>query len=269
VQAFGVVGGIWTIAEVTSRASSAANKWLDAHGAMFLTLIMAGFALRFISHIYEVRSVRFSLPTTNTKITIRFGDLFDANTDWLIGVNEFFDSSLGQIVSPRSVHGQVIAKAFGGDEQRFRSATDQALQGFVGEPTARAQEPKIKFPIGTTAVVMNGSHRIFLMAMAHTDLVTHKATSTVPILWNALRGAFQSVAANGNGEPLTMPLVGNGRSSVNIEPQHLLRLIVLAIVDFGRTTALPNELTIAVPEDCFSVLDIREIRRDWSARNGL
>jgi hypothetical protein len=101
--------------------------------------------------------------------------------------------------------------------------------------------------------------------MAHTDLVTHKATATVSMLWTAFAEALHSVRHNGNGEPLTLPLIGNGRSSVNIEPQHLLRLVVLALVDFNRKAGLPNEVTIVVPDECFPVLDLREIKRDWSA----
>lgn len=83
------------------------------------------------------------------------------------------------------------------------------------------------------------------------------------MLWDALRGAFAAVKDYGNGEPIAMPLIGNGLSSVNVEPQHLLRLITLALVDFGRKEGLPKQVMIVVPEGCFEQLDIREIRRDW------
>jgi hypothetical protein len=43
----------------------------------------------------------------------------------------------------------------------------------------------------------------------------------------------------------------------------LLRLIVLALVDFGRKVGLPKQVNIVVPEACFEMLDIREIKRDW------
>ena len=269
VHAFGVVGVIWTVAEITTRSSNEADAWLDAHGALFLWIASLIFAIRYLAHVYEVRSVSFYVPTTDSQIAIRFGDIFDAQTDLLVGVNEFFDSSVGQIVAPRSVHGQVIDKLFGKNEARFRQEVDSALAQFPSTQTPRTVEPKIKYPIGTTPFVMNGPRRVFLMAMTHTDLATHKATSSVPMLWSAMMGALQAIADHGNGDPLTMPLVGNGQSSVNIEPQHLLRLIALALVDFGRRVALPKRVTIVVPEDCFAVLDLREIRRDWSAKNGL
>ena len=112
----------------------------------------------------------------------------------------------------------------------------------------------------------NGAHKAFLVAMSRTDHITHKAGSTVPMLWDAMKGALKAVNDHGNGEPFAMPLIGNGLSSVNVEPQHLLRLIILALVDFGRKVGLPKQVTIVVPEGCFEQLDIREIKRDWMKR---
>jgi Thoeris protein ThsA, Macro domain len=160
----------------------------------------------------------------------------------------------------------VIDSVFNGDTQRFRKAVDAALANFAGTHTPRTIEPKFKYEIGTTAVVENGPHKIFLVAMSHVHLQTAKASSTVPMLWHALRGALTSVTNFGNGAPLSLPLIGNGRSSVNIEPQHLLRLIVLALVDFGRKNSLPKNVSVIVPEGCFEMLDIREIKRDWKTR---
>jgi hypothetical protein len=115
-------------------------------------------------------------------------------------------------------------------------------------------------------VLDNGPHKMFLVAMSRTDLANSKASSDVPTLWMALRGALESIHNFGNGAPLSLPLIGNGQSSINIAPQHLLRLIVLALVDHGRTVGLPKRVTIVVPEDCFEALDIQEICRDWRER---
>lgn len=184
----------------------------------------------------------------------------------LIGVNEFFDGQLGQVIAKTSVHGQFITNVFNGDETKFRAAVTAALTGVTSTPTDRSMKPSEAYAIGTTAVLANGPHKSFLVAMSHTDYLTHEASSTVPLMWDAMMGALQSVHNHGNGEPLAMPLIGNGLSSVNVEPQHLLRLIVLALVDFGRKVGLPKQVTIVVPDACFEQLDIREIRRDWMRR---
>lgn len=263
-QALGVVGAIWLATEIATRVSEEASNWLDANGNTYTAVLLVAGTLWFLAYSYERRTIRFRVPTTDSHITVQFGDIFEAEANWLIGVNEFFDSKLGQIVAQTSVHGQFIAKAFNGDEGRFRVAVDAALAGKRCTPTARANLPKDRYEIGTTAIVTNGPRRAFLVAMSHTDLATAKASSTVPLLWDAMKGALQAVHDYGNGEPLAMPLIGNGLSSVNIEPQHLLRLLVLALVDFGRKTGLPKNVTVVVPEACFEQLDIREIGRDWT-----
>ncbi|MBU0801356.1 MAG: hypothetical protein KKA05_10215, partial [Alphaproteobacteria bacterium] len=218
----------------------------------------------FFAYTYEPRIVTFQVPTTDSTITIKFGNLFEeTEANWLIAVNEFFDGRLGQVIAKGSVHGQFITNVFHCDEAQFRQAITAALVGLPFKTIARAGLPSDAYAIGTTAVVPNGSKKAFLVAMSETNLITHKAQATVPMLWDAMRGALRAVKDYGNGEAFAMPLIGNGLSSVNIEPQHLLRLITLALVDFGRKEGLPKQVLIVVPEGCFEKLDIREISRDW------
>jgi hypothetical protein len=267
VEAFGVAGAVWLITEITNMVSSSAEHWIKDHGSYYIACVGGAAAIAFVRQIYEVRSVNFNLPTTNTRIEIRYGDLFEQPTDWLIGVGEFFDSELGQVVSKNSLHGKLIASIYSGDGNRFRNLVDIALSGAKSTKVPqRPISPRSRYDIGTTAILANGSHKVFLVAMSRTNLDNHKASSDVPTLWVALRGALESIQGNGNGAPISMPLIGNGQSSVNIEPQHLLRLMVLAIVDFGRKVGLPNQISIIVTEDCFKMLDLREIRRDWRKR---
>jgi hypothetical protein len=263
-QALSMAGAIWLITEITNIVFPSAEHWIKDHGNSYIIFVLVAATVWFVRHIYEVRSVNFNLPTTNTKIEIRYGDLFEQSTDWLIGVGEFFDSNVGQVVSKNSLHGKLINNVYNGDGDRFRNLVDIALTRANSiEVPQRPISPKSRYEIGTTAVLANGPHKVFLVAMSRTDLDTYKASSDVPTLWLALKGALESIHNHGNGAPISMPLIGNGQSSVNIKPQHLLRLIVLAIVDYGRKVGLPNQVSIIVPEDCFKMLDIREIRRDW------
>jgi hypothetical protein len=266
-QALSAAGAIWLITEIITKVSDPVDQLIKKHGDIYLAIVLGVALIRFVKHIYEVRSVSFNLPTTDTRIEIRYGDLFAQSTDWLIGVGEYFDSAVGDVVSQHSLHGKLIINTFNGNAANFRRLVDQSLNAADGERVQqRSIQPKIKYPIGTTAVLARDSHKVFLVAMSRTDLATFKASSDVPTLWQALSGALTCIRHQGNGHPLSLPLIGNGRSSVNIEPQHLLRLIVLALVDFGRKHDLPKRVYIVVPEDCFDALDIREIRRDWSTK---
>jgi len=260
---FSAIGAIWVFTEIGLATSTAFKATFEGHRGEYLLFTALVSVLTFLRYIYEPREVEFKIPTTSTKVLIKFGDIFDQPGDWVIAVNEFFDHQLGQVIAPSSVHGQLIQKAFSSDSKSFRSAVDQALAGANGTQTERAIAPTTKYEIGTTAVLALGSRRAYLVALTQTDLHTSKASTSVPLLWAALTAAWRKVHDVGNGQPIALPLIGNGRASLNLEPQHLLRLLVLSLVDFARRTGLPEHVTIVVPDACFEALDIREIARDW------
>src|SRR5258708_28387766 len=97
-QALGVDGAIWLVTEIVTKVYDPAEHWLKQHGDYYSEFVLMAAAVWFIIYTYEARSVSFTLPTTGTRINIRYGDLFEQSTDWLIGVGEFFDSEVGQIV---------------------------------------------------------------------------------------------------------------------------------------------------------------------------
>jgi hypothetical protein len=260
------VGAIWALTEMTTAALPLAKLYLEAHGDDYLTLMVVLFVGVFIAFVLEPIRVTFKVPTTDTKITLKYGDLFAEDANLLIGVNEFFDGELGLPVSVTSLHGQLIARNYGSNAVAFRSAIDPALATTGVQPAAaRVALPTYAYPIGTTAQVPNGARSVFLMAMARTDPVNYKASSDPATLWQALQGGLEVVHARGGGAPLAMPLFGNGQAGINLTPQHLLRLLTLALVDFGRNsnTQLPKQVTVVLHDRCFEELDIREIARDW------
>lgn len=260
------VGAGWTLTEMTSAALPSAKSYLEAQGGDYLALMAVLFAGVFVGYVFEPTRVRFKVPTTDTKITLKYGNLFAEDADILIGVNEFFDGELGLPVSPTSLHGQLIARNYSSNAAAFRAAVDPALAATGVQPVAVRGAPPINaYPIGTTVQVANGTRSVFLMAMTHTNHADYKASSDPAMLWSALQGGLNAVHSRGGGAPLAMPLFGNGQAGINLAPQHLLRLLVLALVDFGRNsnTQLPKELTVVLHDRCFEELDIREIARDW------
>jgi len=259
-----VLGSVWLITEVLTRVSSKIDKWVDDNGALYLVFALAVAAVGFFAAAYEARSVAFTVPNTDTTLSLKFGSIFDEDADWIIGVNEFFDSTLGNIVSVNSRHGQIIATLYNGNEASFRRDVDTALADFQGQAVQRAEGQTVKYPLGTTIVVPRGPRKIFLVAISKTDLTTHRSSSTVPILWDALTEALKEVDNHGNGDPLALPLIGNGRASLNIPPQHLLRIITLKLTELGKQYDLPRRVTINLSDDCFEHLDLVEIKRGWS-----
>lgn len=219
--------------------------------------------LAFLGFVYEPRCARIRVPTTDTDIIIKYGDLFEEPDHLLIAVNEFFDGSLGQRVAPQSVHGQFIQRFFQSDEMQFRAAVDRALSGKRGRQSRRVPPPDVSYPYGTTAVLDLGGRKAFLFVLSRTDISTAKASTDIPGFWAALSGALEAAHHFGNGRPIALPLVGNGLSGLNLPPQHLLRILMLCMVYYARAKSLPKHVTLVLPKQCFEHLDLREIERDW------
>ncbi len=128
---FSAIGVIWVLTEIGLATSATFNATFEAHRGEYLLLTALAAAATFLWYIYEPRDVEFKIPTTSTKVLIKFGDIFDEPGDWVIAVNEFFDHQLGQVIATNSVHGQLIQKAFSSDSDSFRLAVDQALAGVI------------------------------------------------------------------------------------------------------------------------------------------
>jgi hypothetical protein len=195
---------------------------------------------------------------------LKFANIFDEPADWLIGVNEFFDSELGQLVSPNSLHGKLISGEYNGNAARFRTEVDAALASYQGTHIDRPQGQQTRYDLGTTIVLRGSAKNIYLTAIARSDLQTSRASSSVPILWDGLAEALRIIDNTGNGNPLAMPLIGNGRASIPIPPQHLLRIIVLILTEAAKRHGMPKQIIITLADDCFELLDLPEIKRGWS-----
>lgn len=257
------LGLVWLLTEVAVFISESTRVYLQSQPWWYSAAAASLAILAFVISVYEPRSIRIRIPTTDTHLNIKYGDLFDETGHLLIAVNEFFDGSLGQRVSPMSVHGQAIVKFFNSDEYAFRAAVDHQLVPANGLQTGRVPAPDVAYPAGTTAVVNIGGRSVFLFVLSRTDLITAKACTDVPAFWQAVCGALEAAHHYGNGEAISLPLIGNGLSGLNLPPQHLLRMLTLCLVYFARAKYLPKDVTLVLPEACFEYLDLREIQRDW------
>jgi hypothetical protein len=258
-----VWGTAWFIVEPAGSYIAWVKATLDQFGSeiMFATLIV-GIVCGLASMFVPARST-FSIRTTDTKILIKFGDLFSAGPNIVIPANNFFDSQIGAPVAVSSLHGALIQNVFGGDQQRFERTVDYALRNEASFQVARPIGRVRSYRTGTTAVLKEGTKTYLLVAFAHSDPVTCKAKANVEDLWRALTGLWQIARDCANGEPVAIPLMGSGLSGVGLEPIHLLRLIILSIVTETRKAKITSEVHIILPERLLSTLDLRSIDEDW------
>lgn len=228
----------------------------------YLGLVFVGILIACI-RAYQHRSIRLKIGHSNTTVTVLFGDLFNREGHLAIPVNEFFDSELGLPVSPKSLHGIVINTFFGGHPASFDQLVTADLANKLGQDIRRVGGKSRRYPIGTTASIRTNSHQFLLFALCTTDLVTFKASATVPDLVQALEGLCARARVVLGGEKLIVPLVGSGLSGIGLPANQLLQLILLVLVNETKKNQFALDVEVVIHADRFDEVDLLLIENLW------
>ena len=220
--------------------------------------------------------ITFRLGGTNTRVCVRFGDLFSAGGFRAIPVNEFFDGDTAgdNLVSSKSVHGQFIDKVLNGSSASFNAAVRPALAGKHSTKVTRPIGSDLRYNLGT-AVVLHIAAGPFagtnvpqqyagdyiLVASARTNLVDNKASASVPDTWEALNGLWTTARGGTSGAVLCLPLIGAGRAGA-ARPQHLLQLILVSLLqETQQRKTIADKVEIVLHESQFDDIDLSSL--DW------
>lgn len=215
-------------------------------------------------------SLRHRMTTANITLNIVVGDLFAQDTHIVIGFSDTFDTSVAgeQIINSSSLQGQLLHRLYVDDQQRLDTELAAALS--AAKPAgkeSRADKPYGKlarYPIGTVAVLGKPQRLIFAVAYGRmgNDMV---ARSPVKDLWYCFNELWEAVYLKGQRGPVSVPLMGTGLARINsLDPENLLRLILLSFVSYSRTELVSQELRIVIqPADATRVdlLSLREFLR--------
>ena len=128
------------------------------YGGLFLLSLLIAIALNLPRF-----SVSRSLPSPNTTVEIKIGDLFDEPGHLVMGANDVFDTELGEVIKPSSVQGQFLTGVYYGDQKRLDAEIDIALEPLKTDKKREPNKKKGKFwryPIGTTLVLGSPDRRL-------------------------------------------------------------------------------------------------------------
>ena len=213
---------------------------------------------------YLKKKIKIKSKSFNTKITVKFGDLFSESGWKAIGVNDFFDSVVDdELVSSNSLHGQVIQKYWSDDSAAWQETIDNRLEGKACKKTNRAKGNKNRFPIGTTADAQVNGNKFFFVALARTKKSTNVVRASAETLVGAIRGMLQQARAVCSNEPLSIPLMGSGLGRIGIKDAILVDLILAAIFEESQASKITDSISIVLPKEKQSEINLGAISRDW------
>ena len=212
---------------------------------------------------YPPSQIRFKVPYSNTKITVSYGDVFERGGHIAIPVNEYFDSELGLPVSPKSLHGVVIDRFFGGHPASFDQLVSADLASVSGVRIERSGGKTHQYPIGTAASIRTSSHKFILFALCKTDIANFKASSSIPDFIKALECLCAKARIVLGGDKLVVPLAGSGLSGIGLPANQLLQLILLVLAYETKKNQFALELEIVIHHDRYDEIDLSVIESLW------
>lgn len=256
VFSFAAYGALWTVLEsVSAFEDKLKPTGAVAYGVLILLSVAVGGW-----RAWPVRRVEIRIPTSDSSIAVEFGDIFSKDGCIAIQVNEFFDSLLGEHVSPHSLHGLFIRNVLGGQSVSFDALVTSALADVPFATVPRPNGNSKRYQIGTTASVDVNSKRYLLFAFARTDITTLKASATVHEFWDALSGLWEAVRVRSNGNPVFVPLLGAGLSGVGLPERQLLELLILSYVYHTKKNKITKQVTIVLHPSLRRTIDLKSIK---------
>lgn len=203
-----------------------------------------------------------SFSSPDYTIEIKVGDLFDQPEHLVIGLNDVFDTELGEIIKQSSVQGQFLDRIYSGDRARLDAEIDKALQPLKNKTQQDLDKQRGKrwrYPIGTTLVLGVEGRRYFLSAYGRmgSDL---RIQSTVDDIWLSLTTLWQQVRLRGHGKGVSIPIIGSDLARTGLSRMALAKLIMLSFALATKEGFVANRLTVMIrPEDLNSV-DVVELQ---------
>ena len=255
VNGLAAYGLLWTLVEsIGAFFSEIKPEGLAQYALLFVPSIVFG-----VWRAWPVSRVELTVPNSDSVLCIEFGDVFENDGCIAIQVNEYFDSLLGDNVSPNSLHGQFIRDILRSQSAEFDAHVTRALAAEPFENVPRKSGNSKKYKIGTTASVDLGPKRYLLFAFTKTDVNTLKASASVHELWDALAGLWASIRVRSNGDPVFMPMVGGGLSGVGLPARNLLQILMTSFSYYTKKNKITNRLTVVLPKAISREIDLCEL----------
>lgn len=211
------------------------------------------------------QSIEIKCNGFDTRIVIKFGDLFLEEGWRSIAVNDFFDSIVDdRFVASRSLHGILLQKYWAGNVIDWDRQVDEQLASIPSSLETRDEGKARRFALGTTVAVRKDGHKFLCVALTQTDISNHEAKASSSDLHRAVRGLLRKARSVCGNEPLSIPLMGSGLSRVGIKNKILVDLILTAIFEETKNNKVTSEIRIVLPKEKVSEINLVSLQRDWS-----
>lgn len=200
--------------------------------------------------IYLNKKSSIHLKVNNSKIEVKFGDIFEERADFkVVAFNEYFDTIVDdKIIAKTTLNGIFINKFFKdnvGELDEIISNDTHLNDSIIIDNNLRISGKKIKYKLGTICVVND----YFLTALTHFDndnrayLEMNDFIDCMLNFWNEVDRVYA-------GKTIALPILGSGitrfKGYDNISDQELLELIIWTFKVSRIKFTYPSKVKIVV-----------------------
>lgn len=257
IQAFSAVGFMAVLIELYDVFQPNAISESDAPTPLAILMLAIGYAgLR-----SWPRPVEQEYSRPNTTIRIVVGDLFDQDSNLVIGMSNTFDTAVPHVISKSSVQGQFLERVYSSDTAALDAALGESLANVTRTGSLKKQGKVDAYPLGTVAVIRQNRRQYFCAAYTEMN-ERNEAHGTVAGVWRCLENLWDEVRARSNGDPVAMPVIGGGQARLSqiLPAQDSIRFIALSFMLASRDRRVCERLDIVVREEDVRTLDMLELQ---------
>jgi hypothetical protein len=254
---FGAFGLIWLCIEPIGlfMPDSVQKGW----GFYFTLVVLSVFAA--IYKAWPRTKVSATIPGADVEVEVRVGDLFDAQDNVVIGINDVFDTHVGDdVISSRSIQGQFTHIRFDGSVP----ALDKVIEELIADLPSQTDPSKTKgknkrYAIGTCLEVSAKGIRHYLSAYCRMSAAC-KAETDVCALLTSLEECWAKIRNTGQQNGVSMSVLGSDFGRIGLTHTQLIQLIVLSFVNANRVQHVAPKLTIYVYKGNAGKVDFAALR---------
>jgi len=202
------------------------------------------------------------LTSPDTQVEIRVGDLFDQNAHLVIGLNDAFDTEIGEIIRDSSVQGQFLTRVYRRDQQQLDIDIETVLQADNRDrkfAQNKAYGKPWRHRIGTTVTLGSHEKRFFLTVYGYmnNDLTVKSSPDYIS---TALDELWQEMRRKCHGTEVAMPIIGSDLARTGLSRMQLAKLIISSFIVESKRRFITCKLTIMIyPKDLDNV-DLYELQ---------
>ncbi|WP_414940142.1 macro domain-containing protein [Amycolatopsis sp. cmx-11-51] len=231
-----------------------------------IAVAVAALSLGFGLYQSWPRPVQMNYSSPNTEIHVVEGDLFEQEGNVVIGMTTTFDTEIPHVIDELGVQAQLLTRIYRNDNRALDDALCAALEDHPVarrfKPEDRKQGKQIAYPLGAVATIMPAVRKLYF-CVAYTEMNNrNEARGSVDGIWRSLNNVWDEVRAKGNGDPISIAVIGGGQARISqyFPAQDSIRFIALSYMFASRKEKIASRLNIVVEKRAVRNLDMLELQ---------